>query len=73
LLPEQGVVALLSGWPAATGKHRPRLKGSSHRWQVPWQAFSQQWPSVQKPLWHSVAEEQVAARFFCGMQVPFGQ
>jgi len=41
--------------------------------QVPLQAFSQQTPSTQKPLWQAPAPPQAAPFASCGTQLPFEQ
>jgi hypothetical protein len=41
-----------SGPLARTGVHLPRALGRAQVWQGPAQAFSQQTPSTQAPLWH---------------------
>jgi hypothetical protein len=41
-----------SGVPEATIAQVPRPLGEAQNWQRPAQAFSQQTPSTQNPLWH---------------------
>ena len=41
--------------------------------QVPLQAFSQQTPSTQKPLWQAPAPPQAAPFASCGTQLPLWQ
>jgi len=43
--------------PEFSGEQVPNLVGTLHAWQVPVQAVLQQYPSIQKPLWHMVALE----------------
>jgi len=56
--------------PAATGVQRPIDDGSAQLLHAPWQAFSQQTPSTQKLLAHSLAAVH-AWPFAFGPQLPF--
>jgi hypothetical protein len=53
-----------SAAPAGTGEHRPIAEGNAHVVQEPPQAPSQQTPSTQKPLAHSLASAHVWPTFF---------
>jgi len=60
----QGTSAFVSVRPCCTNTQRPRLLAKSQRRQVSVQAPSQQTPSLQKPLVHSRASEQLDALAF---------
>ena len=59
--------------PETAGVHCPTVPTPLQVMQAPPQAFSQQTPSTQKPLWQSPVAAQTAPLVFCATQTPLEQ
>ena len=64
------VQSLRTSVPETAGVHCPRVPTPPQVMQAPLQAFSQQTPSTQKPLWQSPVEPQAVPFVSCATQCP---